>query len=159
MHGCWGKNRRILFKVVSLGLRCHWNLLHAACHKRWDFRITSAEMWSSVLSWIGHQAKFQKFWLFIVLRDWFNQKMAEASSTDGQLTQPQLVRLASSISLEDVETLGLGYLGVKKVEIETLKEKHRTNVEAIKRDIITRWTNRPSNKGPDQVLVYFCSVS
>ncbi len=76
-----------------------------------------------------------------------------ANAEVGKLTQPQLVRLACNITPDDAETLGLGYLEVKPAEVKTLKSKHRENTEAFKRDIITRWTNEPSNKGPQQVQV------
>ncbi len=70
-----------------------------------------------------------------------------------ELPGRQLVLLARNITPDDAETLGLGYLGVKKAEVDNLKSKHRENTEGFKRDIITRWTNKPDNAGPDQLEV------
>ena len=76
----------------------------------------------------------------------------------GKLTNNQIVRLARAISSNDMESIGLGYLGIEEETIRNLKAEHRENIEAFNRSLIRNWTNR--NAGPDQAQVYkLCLLS
>ena len=77
--------------------------------------------------------------------------MANAQEESGRLTNPQIVRLAASISADNMESIAEGYMDISP---ETVKNTKRDagNSEAFNRDIIRYW----SNKNPDdQVKVSF----
>ena len=70
---------------------------------------------------------------------------------EGRLTNAQIVSLAREISCQNVESIGLGYLGFDQEVIDNLKTAHRDNTEAFNRDILRRWAYQ--NEGNDQVQV------
>ena len=74
-----------------------------------------------------------------------------ATGGEGQLTNNQIVRLARVISSQDMESIGLGYLGIEEETIKNLKDARRDNVEAFNRDIIHHWIHR--NPEPNQATV------
>ena len=65
---------------------------------------------------------------------------------DDELTPEQIQLLSESIPLSVWTSIALAQLGLKPAQIENLKEKHNRNMEAVSRDLITRWKNKPSNK-------------
>ena len=78
----------------------------------------------------------------------------------GRLTNPQIVRLARSISCSCMESIALGYLNVEKGIVESMKAAHRENTEAFNRNILHRWANQ--NGGNDHVQVnnnyFYCNI-
>ena len=61
-----------------------------------------------------------------------------------QLTRRQIVRLASAISADNMESVAEGYLAIDHETIKNIR-RDASNSEAFNRDIIRYW----SNKNPD----------
>ena len=61
-----------------------------------------------------------------------------------QLTRRQIVRLASAISADNMESVAEGYLDIDHETIKNIR-RDASNSEAFNRDIIRYW----SNKNPD----------
>ena len=65
---------------------------------------------------------------------------------DDELTPEQIQLLSESIPLSVWTSIALPQPGFKPAQIENLKEKHNRDMDAVSRDLITRWKNKPSNK-------------
>ena len=68
----------------------------------------------------------------------------------GQLTPRQIVRLARTISADNMASIAEGYMDIDEVTIKHT-ERDTTNAEAFNREIIRLWANK--NCGPEQVKV------
>ena len=79
-----------------------------------------------------------------------------ASGEPRQLTNKQIVRLAASISVCNMEIIAEGYLDINEETLKSLRHEHRENPEAFNRDIIKRWAYM--NPGPDQVQVIIFNI-
>ena len=75
-----------------------------------------------------------------------------ATGLGGQLTNDQKVRLARAISIRNMESIALGYLGFEEETIKNRKYENKDNAEAFNRDVINTWLNM--NSGINQ-----CEVS
>ena len=71
---------------------------------------------------------------------------------DGQLTNRQLVRLAASISGDNMESIAEGYLDISPETIKNLKAVNRHNSEAFNREILRTWISKNS-ENPRQVII------
>ncbi len=69
----------------------------------------------------------------------------------GRLTPRHVGRLAHAMSRANLESLAAGYLGVTPETLESLRDKHRENVEGFNREVLHNWANM--NSGPDQLKV------
>ena len=65
---------------------------------------------------------------------------------DGQLTNPQIVRLASAISAKDMAAIAEGYMDIDDAAIKILESKHKYDAGAFNREIIRYWTRRNPDK-------------
>ena len=74
-----------------------------------------------------------------------------ATRYEGQLTNNQIVRLATAISNRDTESIALGYLGIEEETIKNFKDARRDNMEAFNRDVIQHWVHK--NPEPNQIEV------
>ena len=74
-----------------------------------------------------------------------------AEGGDGKLTNWQYVHLAYAISIQAMESIALGYLGIELEVIDSLKEEHKNNTEKFKRELLRIWAYK--NSGSDQVKV------
>ena len=75
-----------------------------------------------------------------------------ATGLGGQLTNDQKVRLARAMSIRNMESIALGYLGFEEETIKNRKYENKDNAEAFNRDVINTWLNK--NSGINQ-----CEVS
>ena len=64
-----------------------------------------------------------------------------------ELTEEQIKLLSESIPIGVWTSIALAQLGLNRAQIENLKEKHHRDMEAVSRDLITRWRDKPSKKG------------
>ena len=66
---------------------------------------------------------------------------------DHELTDNELIRLVSIISVNDTKTIALKYFGATKVLIDDTEYQHR-DVTQFKFEILTHWrnTHRPSRQ-------------
>ena len=77
--------------------------------------------------------------------------MASAVDDSGLLTKRQIVRLAASISSDNMESIAEGYMDISPETVKNIR-RDASNSEAFNRDIIRFW----ANKNPDgQVEVSF----
>ena len=65
---------------------------------------------------------------------------------DDELTPEQIQLLSESIPLSVWTSIALAQLGLKPAQIGNFKKKHNRDMEAVSRDLTTRWKNKPSNK-------------
>ena len=65
-----------------------------------------------------------------------------AGAKSEHLTPKQIVNLARTITVADMETIAEGYLGLDYNYIKSIKEENRDSKEALNRDIIRKWSNR-----------------
>ena len=65
------------------------------------------------------------------------------------LTPKQIVRLASAISADNMESIAEGYLDLSPETIKNIR-RDASNSEAFNRDVIRHWANKKSD---DQVDV------
>ena len=74
-----------------------------------------------------------------------------------EITNRQYVNLGSAISRPNMESIALGYLNIEQETIDSLKVKHREDIEAFNRDILRTWAYKTAV--PDQVKVrgYFAT--
>ena len=63
-----------------------------------------------------------------------------------KLTGDQIEKLIEAISGNVWISIALGHFGIEKPEIDDLEKKHRGDVRAVSRDLITIWKNKPSNE-------------
>ena len=68
------------------------------------------------------------------------------------LTPKQIVRLASAISADNMESIAEGYLDLSPETIKNIR-RDASNSEAFNRDVIRHWANKNSD---DQVDVSVC---
>ena len=68
------------------------------------------------------------------------------------LTPKQIVRLASAISADNMESVAEGYLDIAPETINNIR-RDASNSEAFNRDVIRYWANKNSD---DQVDVSVC---
>ena len=83
--------------------------------------------------------------------------MATGSKPD-QLTRRQIVRLASAISADNMESIAEGYLDISPEALKNIR-RDASNSEAFSRDIIRHWAYRnPENQvevsGPQKPTFY-----
>ena len=76
--------------------------------------------------------------------------MASGHSEE-QLSNRQIVRLASAISVDNMESIALGYLGIEEETIRNLKHENRESAQSFNRSLLRHWMNK--NAGPNQVQV------
>ena len=60
----------------------------------------------------------------------------------GEITNRQYVELGRAISRPNMESIALAYLNIEQETIDSLKVKHREDIEAFNRDILRMWANR-----------------
>ena len=77
--------------------------------------------------------------------------MASKSDDKGILSTLHIARLAPVISDTDMETIALGYLGVKEEMAKQLRQENKGHSEDFNRAVLTKWKNM--NSGNDQVKV------
>ena len=77
--------------------------------------------------------------------------MASKLDDKGMLSTRHIARLAPVISDTDMETIALGYLGVKEEMVKQLRQENKGHSEAFNRAVLTKWKNM--NSGMDQVKV------
>ena len=68
------------------------------------------------------------------------------------LTPKQIVRLASAISADNMESIAEGYLDLSPETIKNIR-RDASNSEAFNRDVVRHWANKNSD---DQVEVRVC---
>ena len=73
------------------------------------------------------------------------------SVNEGRLDTRQRVRLAKAISLPNMETIALGYMGFEEEEIKSLTDEHKGKADRINRDILQKWCYK--NAGDTQTKV------
>ena len=72
-------------------------------------------------------------------------------TTDGQLTDKLIARLAPLIGSNHMETIALGYFDIDDENVESLFDQNKGNHERINRKHMTIWRNK--NPGGDQLKV------
>ena len=77
--------------------------------------------------------------------------MASKPDDKDILSTRHIARLAPIISDTDMETVALGYLGVKEEMVKQLRYQNKDQSEAFNRAVLTKWKNM--NSGKDQVKV------
>ena len=77
--------------------------------------------------------------------------MASKLGDMGVLSTRHIARLAPVISDTDMETMALGYLGIKEEMVKQLRQENKDQSEAFNRAVLTKWKNM--NSGNDQVKV------
>ena len=77
--------------------------------------------------------------------------MALKPDDKGILSTRHIAQLAPVISDTDMETIALGYLGVKEEMVKQLRQENKDQSEAFNRAVLTKWKNM--NPGKDQVKV------
>ena len=60
------------------------------------------------------------------------------------ITRSQIVRLASTISADNMASIAEGYMDIDDATIKNLQYENKDNAEAFNREIIRRWTYRNS---------------
>ena len=70
---------------------------------------------------------------------------------DDRLTNRQIKGLAASISVHNMQTIALDYMGLSKETVQLSEAANRGHSRAFNRDILQSWFSR--NFGPDQVKV------
>ena len=70
--------------------------------------------------------------------------MATGGEDPGQLTRKQIVRLAASISADNMQSIAEGYMDISPETIKNIR-RDASNAEAFNRDVIRHW----ANKNPD----------
>ena len=71
-----------------------------------------------------------------------------------QLTRRQIVRLASAISADNMESIAEGYLDVSNETLKNLWRENQGKAEAFNRDIIRYWSHKnPENQVQVRELV------
>ena len=64
-----------------------------------------------------------------------------------QLTRRQIVRLASAISADAMESIAEGYMNLSRVTLKNLWRENQGKAEAFSREIIRHWTYKnPHNQ-------------
>ena len=75
---------------------------------------------------------------------------------EGQLTQNQIVRLATSISAINMATIAEGYMGINEEAIKNKKFENRDSAEAFNREMIRCWAYKnPENQVQVNILIQF----
>ncbi len=67
-----------------------------------------------------------------------------------------LNQLATIISIDDMEKIALGALGIKRETLEDIKAKHRDNTHMIKVDLLKKWQNMTGEGREVSVCVCVC---
>ena len=67
-----------------------------------------------------------------------------------QLTRRQIVRLASAISADAMESIAEGYMNLSSETLKNLRRENQGKAEAFSREIIRNWTYKNPD---DQVKV------
>ena len=70
--------------------------------------------------------------------------MATGGNTD-QLTNNQIVRLAATISANNMAAIAEGYMDISSETIKNKKYENKDDAEAFSREIIRYWMNRNPN--------------
>ena len=81
--------------------------------------------------------------------------MATGGDT-GEITNRQYVELGRAISRPNMESIALGYLNIDQETLDSMKVKHREDIEAFNRDVLRTWAYQ--HAGPDQVMVSIFSI-
>ena len=76
-----------------------------------------------------------------------------ATGGDSRLTNSQIVQLAATITVNAMKTIAEEYLGIDSETVVNIEYENKNNAQAVNREIIRRWANKPANAGPDQVRV------
>ena len=72
---------------------------------------------------------------------------SSAEHVEGQLTQNQIVRLASSISMNNVAAIAEGYMDISDEVVKNKRSENKDDAEAFNREIIKIWRNKnPDNQ-------------
>ena len=79
------------------------------------------------------------------------------TAEEGYLTTGQIARLAPVISITDMETIALGYLGLEEEWIESLRVEKKDQPEAFNRAVLRKWMNK--NSSPKQIKVNFLEMT
>ena len=74
----------------------------------------------------------------------------------GEITNLQYVELGRAISRPNMESIALGYLNIDQETIDSMKVKHREDIEAFNRDVLRTWAYKSAVR--DQVKVRGCYV-
>ena len=77
--------------------------------------------------------------------------MASKPDDKGILSTRHTARLAPVITDTDMETIALGYLGIKEEIVKQLRQENKGQSEAFNRAVLINWKNM--NSGNDQVKV------
>ena len=76
--------------------------------------------------------------------------MASSKDSD-QLSPKQIVRLARTISADNMSAIAEGYMDIDDATIKNKKSENKDDAEAFNREIIKIWRNKYS--GSDEVKV------
>ena len=72
---------------------------------------------------------------------------------DERLTNSQIVRLAMSISANDMKTIAEGYMDLHKEAIVNIGVENKDSAEAFNHAVLRKWAYK--NDVPDQVKVTY----
>ena len=72
--------------------------------------------------------------------------MASKPDDKGMLSTRHIARLAPVISDTDMETIALGYLGVKEEMVKQLRQENKDQSEVFNRAVLTKWKNMSSQR-------------
>ena len=78
---------------------------------------------------------------------------------EGQLTQNQIVRLASSISMNNMAAIAEGYMDISDEVVKNKKSENKDDAEAFNREIIKIWRNKnPDNQIKVSEFLVTCNI-
>ena len=83
-------------------------------------------------------------------------KRNKMTEEEGYLTTRQIARLAPVISISNMETIALGYLGLEEEWIESLRVEKKDQPDAFNRAVLRKWANK--NSTPKQVKVQYLEM-
>ena len=73
-----------------------------------------------------------------------------ASENPEEISQRQIFDLARALTVDNMESIGEGYLGIKHVTLQNLKTDTKS-AESFNRTVLRYWKNRNAGKNDAQV--------
>ena len=99
--------------------------------------------------------RYASYWNAFLFCRTFTPKMATSGEPAGHVTRKQIVRLATAISADNMESIAEGYMDICNETVKNMWRENQGKVEAFNRDVLRYWTNKNSDPSQIRVRIFF----